>query len=185
MSRRTDQRLVRRPLTAAAAVLTGAHHGFELSNGIGLVLQPELGLAGSSALWGAQLPAWILLAARGGKRWDRVLAVWCGTALAGALVHFIIWPWRRGRLGIPVLIEAEGLDPSSLPVYNAILYVWGAASALAILLEIPGSSRKWALAGLATLPLQHVSATHHFTWLQRQAVDRPAWWNRAVTPSAD
>jgi hypothetical protein len=75
--------IFRRPWTMAAASLTAAHHGFELSNGVGLVGQPELGLVGASALWGAQIPTWIALAAKGGKQWDRLLAVWSGAALGG------------------------------------------------------------------------------------------------------
>jgi hypothetical protein len=56
----------RRPWTMLAAALTAAHHGFELSSGIGLVGQPELGLVGASALWAIQIPTWITLAASDG-----------------------------------------------------------------------------------------------------------------------
>jgi hypothetical protein len=163
-----------------AATLTAAHHGFELSSGIGLVLQPELGLGPACALWGTQIPVWIALAARGDRRWDRLLAAWSGAALAGALVHFVIWPWRPNRLGIPVLIEAEGLRSSSLPAYNAHLYVWGAASAFSIVREIHPGNRRWALVGIATLPLLRRSAQHHLYWLTQEAVTNPAWWNRGV-----
>jgi hypothetical protein len=163
-----------------AAILTAAHHGFELSSGIGLVGQPELGLVGSSALWGAQIPTWIAVAAKGGKRWDRLLAIWSGAALGGAAVHFLIWPWRRNTLGLPVLTEAEGLGASKLPAYNALLYGWGAAAALSIALEVPPGKRRWALLGIAALPLLRRSAEHHFSWIVDQAATRPAWWNRGV-----
>lgn len=171
---------VQRPWTVFAAALTAAHHGFELSNGVGLVLQPELGLGPACALWGTQIPVWMALAAREDKRWDRLLAAWSGAALAGALVHFVIWPWRPNRLGIPALIEAEGLSPSSLRTYNTILYAWGAASAFSIVSEIRPGNRRWALVGIATLPLLRRSAQHHFSWLTEQAVTNPAWWNRGV-----
>jgi hypothetical protein len=164
----------------SAAVLTGIHHGYELSNGVGLVLQPELGLVGSSILWGTQLPTWSALAVRGGGRWDRLLAVWSGAALAGVLVHFRMWPLRRSRWGLPVLAEAEGLEGARLTAYNVILYVWGVTSTLAIVRDLPRGRRRWALVGLATLPLQSASAAHHFAWLGRQASVRPAWWNRAT-----
>jgi hypothetical protein len=160
-------------------MLTAAHHGLELATGVGLVLQPELGLAGSGAFWGAQLPAWVALAARGSGRWDRLLAVWSGTALAGAAVHFTMWPLRRGPLGLPVLAEAEGLDGATLALYNSILYAWGAAAAFSIVRDIPRRHRRWALLGLATVPLQRVSAARHFAWLGDQARTAPAWWNRA------
>jgi hypothetical protein len=104
------------------AGVTAAHHGFELSNGIGLVWQPELGLVGASAMWGTQIPLWITLAAKGSKRWDKLLAVWSGAALGAALLHFLLWPLRRGNLGIPVLAEAEGLVlldfPPTTPSYT-------------------------------------------------------------------
>ncbi len=170
----------RRPWTMLAAVLTAAHHGFELSNGIGLVGQPELGLVGAGALWTTQIPVWIAVAAKGGTRWDRLLAVWSGAALGGAVVHFLIWPWRRSALGIPVLAEAEGLGASKLPAYNAILYGWGAASVLSIALEVPPRRRRWALLGLEALPLQRRTAEHHISWIVDHAATRPAWWNRGV-----
>lgn len=161
-------------------MLTAVHHGFELSTGIGIVLQPEMGLAGAGALWGSQLPAWLALASRGGPRWDRVLAVWSGAALAGVTVHFILWPLRRSRVGLPVLAEAEGLDARGLAFYNALLYAWGATSALSLVCEIPRGARRWAVVGLATLPLQLVSARHHFDWVRGESDARPAWWNRAL-----
>jgi hypothetical protein len=170
----------RRPWTTLAAALTAAHHGFELSSGVGLVGQPELGLVGSVALWGAQIPIWIALAAKGGKRWDRLLSVWSGAALGGAVVHFLIWPCRRGALGVPVLAEAEGLGVSRLPAYNTLLYGWAAAAVLSIALEVPRRERRWALVGFATLPLLRRSAEHHFSWIVDQAATRPAWWNRGV-----
>jgi len=170
----------RRPLTILTAILTAAHHGFELSSGIGLVGQPELGLVGASTLWATQIPTWIALAAKGGKRWDKLLAVWSGAALGGAVVHFLIWPWRRSALGLPILAEAEGLGDSKLPAYNTLLYCWGAASALSIALEVPPRDRRWALLGFAAMPLLRRSAQHHFSWIVDQAATRPAWWNRGV-----
>ncbi len=172
-----------RPWTVLTATLTAAHHGFELSNGVGLVGQPELGLVGSGALWATQIPTWIAIATKGGGRWNRLLAVWSGAALGGAAVHFLIWPRKRGALGLPVLAEAEGLGPASLPAYNTLLYAWGLASALSIVLETPRRDRRWALLGLATLPLLRVSAKHHFSWIVDQAVSNPAWWNRGVRPT--
>lgn len=162
------------------AALTGAHHAFELSSGVGLVGQPELGLVGASALWATQIPTWITLAAKGGKRWDRLLSVWAGAALGGAVVHFVIWPRRRSALGIPILAEAEGLGDSQLPAYNTLLYAWAAASVLSIAREVPLRERRWALLGFATLPLLRLSAKHHFSWIVDQAATKPAWWNRGV-----
>ena len=106
---------LQRPWTMLTAALTAAHHGFELSSGVGLVGQPELGLVGASAFWGTQIPAWIALAAKGDKRWDKLLAVWSGAALGGAIVHFLIWPWRRSVWGYRCWLRRKDLvTPSSL-----------------------------------------------------------------------
>jgi hypothetical protein len=174
-----------RPWTTLTAAFTAAHHGFELSSGIGLVAQPELGLAGAGFLWATQIPTWITLAAKGGTRWNRLLAVWSGAALGGVVVHFLVWPWRRSALGIPILTEAEGLGDSKLPAYNALIYGWGAASALSIALEMAPRDRRWALLGLAAAPLLRRSAVHHFSWIVDQAATRPAWWNRGVQSQSD
>jgi hypothetical protein len=173
---------LRRPWTTTTAILTAAHHGFELSSGVGLVLQPELGLGFAGALWGTAIPAWIRLAAkRDGTRWDPLLAAWSGASLAGVVVHFSLWPWRPNKLGIPVLTEAEGLPSSSLPAYNALLHLWAAASTLSIIREVRPGARRWALVGLATVPLLRRSAQHHFSWLKQEALTNPAWWNRGAT----
>jgi hypothetical protein len=80
-----------------------------------------------------------------------------------------------------VLTEAEGLEASRLPAYNAILYIWGAAAALSVLRDISATNKRWALFGLATLPLLRRSAQHHFAWVAEQAATNPAWWNRGVS----
>lgn len=179
MASTTEHRTIRRPWTVLAAAGTSAHHGFELTEGVGLVWQPELGLTAAGALWGGQLSIWTALAARGGRRWDKLLAVWSGAALGGVAVHFLLWPWQTNQIGIPTLTEAEGLAPSKLPLYNLILDLWGAASVLSIARDIAPRDRRWALVGLATLPLLVRSAKYHFSWLQEQAVTNPAWWNRS------
>lgn len=162
------------------AALTAAHHGFELTSGVGLVWQPELGLGPASALWGAQIPLWITLAAKGNRRWDPLLAVLSGTALAGVFVHFLLWPWRRNRLGIPVLTEAECFEPNVLPAYNALLHVWSLACTLSIVRDVRPGARRWSLVGLAALPLLRRSAQYHFSWLRQEALKNSAWWNRGV-----
>lgn len=170
---------IRRPFSVLSALGTAAHHTYELSSGVGLVLQPELGLAGSLGLWGVQLPVWTAGAAFGGRRWDKPLALWAGAGLAGGLVHYVMWPWRRTRLGVPALTTAEGLSPAQLPPYNGILWLWSAASALALALEVRRGARRWAVAGLLTMPIMRLSARHHFDWIRQQAERDPAWWNRA------
>jgi hypothetical protein len=101
--------------------------------------------------------------------------------LAGVVVHFSLWPWRRNTLGIPVLTEAEGLSSSTLPAYNSLLYVWAIASISSVIREVRPGARRWALVGLATVPLSRRSAQHHFSWLKEEALTNPAWWNRGAT----
>jgi hypothetical protein len=170
---------VKRPFHALAVLGTAAHHGYELHAGVGLVFQPFMGLGGSLAYWSTNLPALLWAAARGGERFDGPLAFANGTALAGAAVHFTIWPWTLRR-GVPVLTEAEGLSSRQLPAYNAILWAWALASALALARETPKGARRWFVLGLFNgLPLR-LSAKHHFAWAAEQARTNPAWWNRGL-----
>jgi len=170
---------VRRPFTALTAVGTAAHHGFELNAGVGLVFQPYLGLAGSSAYWATSLPLLFWAAARGDVRFDKPLAFASGAALGGMSVHYTIWPWRL-RAGLPWLTEAEGLSRGQLPAYNAILLLWALASALAFLRETPKGARRWFVLGVFTALPFRVSAKHHFAWATEQARTNPAWWNRGL-----
>lgn len=170
---------VKRPFHAMTCLAAATHHAFELAAGVGLVFQPYLGLRGAAGLWGTTLPAWLLLSARGSRRWDRILAFLAGLSLGGAAVHFTLWPVRRWR-GLPVLEEAEGLRPEHLPAYNAVLYGWALAALAAIVADPRPGARRWAIAGaLCALPLR-ASARYHFRWVREQARSNPAWWNRAL-----
>ena len=172
---------MRRPFTAMTVLGTAAHHGFELNAGVGLVFQPYLGLGGSVAYWATNLSFLFWAAARGGERFDKPLAFGNGAALGGMAVHFTIWPWKM-RAGLPLLTEAEGLSTDQLPTYNAILWAWALASALAFLRETPKGARRWFVLGvLNALPLR-ASAKHHFRWATEQARTNPAWWNRGLRP---
>jgi hypothetical protein len=145
------------------------------------VLQPELGLGPACALWGSVLPGWLFLALNGDEsRWDPLLAAWSGASLAGVGVHFSLWPWRFNGLGLPVLTEAEGLAPSSLPAYNLLLQAWALVAALSIIREVRPGHRRWALVGCAAAPLLRRTARYHFSWLKEQALTNPAWWNRGA-----
>lgn len=169
----------RRILHAATFGGTAAHHGFELGKGVGLVLQPELGLAGASAFWTAILGSSVGMSLRASSKWDRPLAFGIGANVGAAAIHFILWPWEV-RKGVPVLTEAEGLRDEDLAKYNALLNLWALVGIVAVLTEVPQGERRYALAGfLSVLPLQK-HARFHFRWLQEQAEKNPAWWNRAL-----
>jgi hypothetical protein len=170
---------MRRPLHALTFVGALAHHAFELSRGVGLVFQPELGLIGASAFWGIVFPGSILISARGSSRWDRLLAFSVGANLAAALLHFTLWPWDM-RKGLPTLVDAEGLESHDLPAYNPILHLWTIAALAAIAVEVPRGLRGTAFAGfLLTTPFRR-HARYHFEWIAEQARENPAWWNRAL-----
>ena len=171
--------MIRRPFGMLAALGTAAHHGFELRAGVGLVFEPFLGRRGAVAMWSVALPAWVLMAARGSRRFDGQLAFNAGSALAGALVHYAQWPWSL-RNGLPTLDEAEGLTEDQLPAYNAILWGWLAAATLALASETPRAAWPWALAGLATGEPLRRSASHHFAWARRQAELEPERWSPAL-----
>jgi hypothetical protein len=170
-----------RPFSALTALATAGHHGFELHAGVGLVFEPFLGRRGALGLWGVALPAWLAMAVAGGERFDRLLALNNGTALAGGLVHYAEWPWEL-RGGIPTLTQAEGMPDARVPAYNRVLQGWILAGALALLAETPARARPWALAGLALGEPLRRSARHHFRWAREQARRDPARWSPALRP---
>lgn len=170
---------MRRPFSVLAAVGTAAHHGYELRAGVGLVFEPFLGRRGALALWGVALPAYALTAAFGGPRHDGSLAMQNGASLIGGVIHYLEWPWEWRR-GVPTLVRAEGLRDDQVPAYDAVLKVWLAASALALLRETGRGAWPWTLAGLLTgLPLR-ASARHHFAWAREQARREPERWSPAL-----
>jgi hypothetical protein len=167
-----------RPFTAATQLGTAAHHTFELAAGVGLVFQPELGLPGAVALWGAALPFGFVTSLRSKDRLEPLLAWSRGAALAGAAVHFMLWPWRFRP--VPLLDKAEGLNQRQVRYYNVVLYAWGAMAAAALLRETPRRSGPWALLGLGSAVLLRQSARYHFRWITEQARVNPRWWNRGL-----
>jgi hypothetical protein len=165
-----------KPFTALTAVTTALHHGFEVNAGVGLVWEPFVGRRGALLLWGTGLPAWAAMALAGDERFDGPLALNNGLALAGGIVHFVLWPWELRR-GVPALTEAEGMTRERLPAYNRVLYAWIATSALALALETPRRARPWALLGLAMAEPLRQSAQHHFRWAREQARREPERWS--------
>jgi len=173
-----------RPATLARLAGMVAHHGFELGHGVGLVFQPELGLGGAAALWSAAAGVDAGLASRRWRGGGRLRAAGAGMSLAGAAVHYIVWPWEL-RKGVPRLLSAEGLPADRLGWYGAILLGWAGASALALAVDSAPGERRWALLGVLAAPMLVKSARHHFAWVREAAVSSPAWWNRGVREEAD
>jgi hypothetical protein len=159
----------KRPFHVVAALGTAAHHGFERWAGVGVFLEPWLGRRATNVLWSAMLPVWVWRAIAGGRRDEPLLAFNAGVAIAGAVVHYVEWPWSV-RLGfLPWLEQAEGFRPSLLPAYNTLLITWFLGGVGAAVLETPGEDFRYVAAGAATGPLLLASARHHFAWAREQA----------------
>jgi hypothetical protein len=168
---------MRRPWTTATAVLTAVHNGYELLGGTGLPGQAVLGLTGAAAVNGTVLPALIRSAATSDELLPGV-ALHSGIALGAAAAHLVVFRTRRWH-GIPLLADnAEGLAPGWDRGYNAVIYPWLAAAGTALVRETPRSRRRLALVGALLAPVIAVNAVAQQRWLDRQAVDRPRWWNR-------
>ena len=156
--------------------MTFLHQAVELALGTGVIGQSAVGLGPAVAASLALDGGWVATAARG--RADRILAYLAGIAVGVPVLHFTLWPWDR-RAGLPVLREAEGLPPSAMPGYNAVLYGWALAGAAGWWRDTPAGSRRWGLAGLASVAAFRPVAQRHFAWMAREAARNPRWWNRA------
>ena len=126
------------------------------------------------------MPFWFFLALAGRERDEPMLAFNAGIAIAGALVHFVDWPWSL-RLGVlPWLDEAEGLRPEQVPAYNVVLWIWFLGGVGSVAAETKRQHLKFAAAGVATAPLLRTSARHHFEWARGQARRDPELWSAAL-----
>ncbi len=170
---------LRRPFAAGSTLGLLAHNAFETRAGVGLVFEPQLGRRGAIAFWSVLFPLGFLAAARGGIAAERLSAYNAGIGVAGVAVHFKAWPWSLHN-GLPMLDEAEGLREDQLPAYNSVLWAWGIASALSLLVETRRGSRGFALAGLLNFPILLASAQHHFRWAREQARLEPERWSPAL-----
>ena len=169
-----------KPLNALACLGTAAHHGFERWAGVGVFLEPWLGRRRTNALWAAQLSGWLAQALRPSPRTEPLLAFNAGVAVAGAIVHFVDWPWTARFGVVPWLDEAEGLPPERLDAYNSVLWAWLLAGLGSAALETAPGHRRYFAAGLATGPLLLASARHHFEWAREQAKRDPENWSAAL-----
>ena len=157
-------------------MMTAAHQLFELCAGSGLIGQHRVGLPVAGMLSIMVDAGWVAMGL-GDRRWDRVLALGAGTAMAAPALHYTLFPWRL-QFGFPVLEEAEGLRGLPLTGYVALLYAWG-ISGVAATRQLPVSSRRWTLAGIGLAVAFRQLASHHLEWIQAEARRNPQWWNRA------
>jgi hypothetical protein len=175
-------RRLKRPFNALAALGAAGHNGFERWAGIGVFLEPWIGRRATNILWSTSLPWWFWRALVGKRRDEPALAFSAGAAIAGALVHYVDWPWSLRFGVVPWLEQAEGFRPSLLPAYNTILWLWLIGGVGSVLGETRGEDLKYAAAGLATAPLLLASARHHFAWARQRALyDRDGTWSSAFS----
>ena len=166
-----------KPLSLLALAGTAGHHGFERWAGVGMVLEPWLGRRGSNLFWSA-IFAWWLTEAVSGREGASGFRAWgAGMSVAGAVVHFVDWPWSLRWGFLPWLDEAEGLPAERVPAYNTILWVWLAGGAASGLFDTQRGDRRWLALGLAGGPALHKSARHHFAWAREQARRDPERWS--------
>lgn len=102
--------------------MTASHQVLELCVGSGVIGQHRVGLPAAATLSILADAGWVAMA-RDDHRWDRVLALGAGTAIAAPALHYTLFPWRL-RFGLPILKEAEGLKGIPLAGYVALLYAW-------------------------------------------------------------
>ncbi|HEY4624826.1 MAG TPA: hypothetical protein VIH01_02340 [Blastococcus sp.] len=171
---------MRRPWTRLAGAAMAGHVFFELGAGVGMPFASVLGPAPAAALW-TTATAWLQRAAGDPSR-DTALAAVNGMEVAAAIGHLAGWPRRRTRVGLPWLVDCEGLGPELMRWYNPIVYTGGAAALVALLTENRSASRAAGLLPLALVPLLiRVQHAEHER-LRRLAVRRPGWWNRRLQP---
>ena len=125
-----------------------------------MVLEPWLGRRGSNLFWSA-IFAWWLTEAVSGREGASGFRAWgAGMSVAGAVVHFVDWPWSLRWGFLPWLDEAEGLPAERVPAYNTILWVWLAGGVASGLFDTERGDRRWLALGLAAAPaLRHRRAT--------------------------
>jgi hypothetical protein len=168
-----------RPWTRFGVLGMAGHLGYELVAGVGVPLAPWVGVrtatTGYAALSaGAYRAAGRLASPRG----DRVFAAANGLFLAAVVAHFTCWP-RTTRVGLPWLLECEGLEGPVIAPYNVLLHV----SAVAAVGGAVENRRAWpwcATMALVVLPWLRHQQRSEYERLLKQASREPRWWNRRL-----
>lgn len=175
--------MLRRPLTKLALATSAAHLVYELGAQVGLPGAAAGGIVPvGSAFGGATVWAW--RRADQTPHGDRGVASVDALLAAAAVAHLTGWPRQRGPLGLPVLVECEGMGPELMGPYNAILYTSGVAALAALMAEGAGAASGPALVGAAAVPVLVVLQRFDHRVRERRARERPRWWNRRLRDDA-
>jgi hypothetical protein len=169
-----------RPFTRLATAGLAGHVFFELAAGVGMPGASVVGPLPAAAAWASGSLALDRLATRPSASGDRVLTAMNGLGLAAVVGHLAGWPRRRTPIGLPWLVDCEGLGPELMRFYNPIVYASG-ISALGGLLRENRTAPAWlGWSLLVAVPLlvrlQHVEHRR----LRALARTRPGWWNRRL-----
>ena len=173
-----------RPWTQAAIAGSAAHVFLELAAGVGMPGVSLVGPAPAAMAWaGGTRVVWRIAHRTGGRR-DRALQIYNGLALTAVVAHYAAWPRKGTRMGVPWLTECEGLRGDLMVVYNLILLGTGAAALIALVRENRSAHAVLGLAPLLLIPAFGHFQHREYARLVKTAEERPAWWNRRLTPPA-
>jgi hypothetical protein len=179
--RRGSTAATRRRWTQAALAGSAAHVFLELAAGVGMPGASVVGPAPAAVAWAAGTRAVWRTAGRTGRPADRPLQVYDGLALTAVVAHYAAWPRRRTRIGLPWLIECEGMRGDLMLAYNVILLSCGGAAVMALVRENRSASAVLGLAPLLLVPVFGHVQHREYDRLVKIAEERPAWWNRRLT----
>jgi hypothetical protein len=159
-------------------VANGAHVFYELAAGVAMPFASRTGPVVAATAWGAGTALAYSAAGRRKDSYDNVFGLLNGMYLAAVAAHFTYWP-KRWILGLPYLVECEGIRGRAIAPYNAILYVSGLA-AVAGMLENGRAGVRGVPVVLAGVPILLRLQDIEFRRLRIQARRHPGWWNRRL-----
>jgi hypothetical protein len=169
-----------RPFTRLAICGLGAHVFFELASGVGMPLASVIGPLRAATLWATATGGGVRAAATVPKSCDPFFATANAAALAVVTAHLSGWPRRPISLGLPWLVECEGLDADKMPAYNCILYLSGAAALAALLTENAAPRARFALAPLCLIRVAIRAQHAEHRRMLALTESAPRWWNRGL-----
>lgn len=169
----------RRPLTELALAASAAHLLYEVGAQVGLPGAAAAGIVPAGSAFGSAT-VWAWRRAERAPHGDRGVASVDALLAAAAVAHLTGWPRRRGLLGLPALVECEGMGPELMRPYNALLYTSGVAALAALAAEGAGAARGPALLGVAAVPALVVLQRADHRAREHRARERP----RLVEPPA-
>jgi hypothetical protein len=168
-------------MTRLATAGVAAHLSFELAAGVGMPFASLVGPFPAAGLWAGYTGGVWRAAASKADSADQVLTVVNAVHLSAVIAHFLGWPRRRTRWGLPWLLDCEGLGPALMPFYNPILHVSGAAAICALITENRTASKAvTALVVITSVPVLIIGQRWEFRRLLRRAHREPQWWNRRL-----